>query len=54
MNNDIICHCGKKGCLETEASGAAIVKQVADAIQNGTSTILTESTHQSKINIDNC
>lgn len=45
LNNDIICHCGKKGCLETEASGTAIVKQVREAVQNGTSTSLTEGSH---------
>jgi len=42
FNNEIICHCGKKGCLETEASGAAIVQQLHQAIRKGTSTILTE------------
>ncbi len=45
LSNDIICHCGKKGCLETEASGAALVKQVTAAIKTGTSTILTEGKH---------
>lgn len=51
LNNDIICHCGKKGCLETEASGAAIVSQVIDAIANGTSTILTESSQDREISL---
>lgn len=43
LANDIICHCGKKGCLETEASGIAIVKQLKSAIQGGTSSILEEN-----------
>ncbi|MGN7785891.1 ROK family transcriptional regulator [Niabella sp. 22666] len=51
LNNDIICHCGKKGCLETEASGAAIISQVVDAIQNGTSTILTETSRHEEISL---
>ena len=28
FNNEIICHCGKKGCLETEASGRALIAHV--------------------------
>lgn len=51
LNNDIICHCGKKGCIETEASGAAIVKQAEEAIRKGTSTILTENITQKPITI---
>lgn len=52
LNNDIICHCGKKGCLETEASGAAIVKQVTDVIKQGTTTILTENSVPGQITIN--
>ena len=26
FNNEIICGCGKKGCLETEASGVALLR----------------------------
>ena len=26
FDNEILCHCGKKGCLETEASGSAIYR----------------------------
>ena len=28
FDNEILCHCGKKGCLETEASGAAIYRHL--------------------------
>lgn len=42
FDNEIICHCGKKGCLETEASGLAIHRKVLERIQNGESSILTE------------
>ena len=27
-NNEVICHCGKKGCLETEASGSALHRKL--------------------------
>ncbi|MEN6588339.1 MAG: ROK family protein, partial [Proteiniphilum sp.] len=42
FENEIICHCGKKGCLETEASGLAIHRIVLERIANGESTLLTE------------
>ena len=27
FENEILCHCGKKGCLETEASGSALYRK---------------------------
>ncbi len=42
FDNEIICHCGKKGCLETEASGIAIHRMVQERIRKGESSILTE------------
>ena len=42
FDNEILCHCGKKGCLETEASGLAIHRTVIERIRNGESSILTE------------
>lgn len=36
--NEIICHCGKRGCLETEASGWALVRKFKDKIKNGSSS----------------
>ncbi|MGB4773339.1 MAG: ROK family transcriptional regulator [Chitinophagaceae bacterium] len=41
FNNEIICHCGKKGCLETETSGIALLNAVKEKISQGTSSILT-------------
>ena len=41
FDNELLCHCGKKGCLETEASGLAVHRMVKERIANGESTILT-------------
>jgi predicted NBD/HSP70 family sugar kinase len=35
FNNEIICHCGKKGCLETEASGNALLRKFKEKIKQG-------------------
>lgn len=42
FDNEILCHCGKKGCLETEASGMAIHRKVKERIESGESSILTD------------
>lgn len=42
FENEILCHCGKKGCLETEASGMAIHRMILERANQGESTILTE------------
>src|SRR5690606_25924691 len=41
FDNEIICHCGKKGCLETEASGRALTRNFIERIKNGASSIVT-------------
>ncbi|MFC6997252.1 ROK family transcriptional regulator [Rufibacter roseus] len=41
FQNEIICKCGKKGCLETEASGWALVEMFKESLQAGTSTLIT-------------
>lgn len=42
FNNEILCHCGKKGCLETEVSGIALEKIFATRVKEGESSILSE------------
>lgn len=42
FNNELICHCGKKGCLETETSGIALLNAVKEKIRQGSSSILTD------------
>lgn len=41
FDNEILCHCGKKGCLETEASGSALHRILLERIKNGASSILS-------------
>ncbi len=41
FDNEILCHCGKKGCLETEASGSALHRILLERIRNGESSILS-------------
>src|SRR5690606_2671665 len=43
FDNEIICHCGKKGCLETEASGQALTKAFIEKIKNGATSIVTST-----------
>lgn len=38
FDNEIICHCGKKGCLETEVSGLALVRKFKEKIQQGSTS----------------
>ena len=40
FDNEIICSCGKKGCLETEVSGIAIEDKMSHLIERGVITIL--------------
>lgn len=40
FDNEIICNCGKKGCLETEASGWALTRLFKEKVLSGSSTII--------------
>lgn len=42
-DNEVICHCGKKGCLETEASGMAIHRKLVERVRRGESSILSKA-----------
>lgn len=42
FENEILCHCGKKGCLETEASGSALYRKFLEKLHNGQSSLLTQ------------
>jgi len=40
FDNEKICFCGKKGCLETEASGKALIDNLVIAMEGGTNSLL--------------
>lgn len=48
FDNEILCHCGKKGCLETEASGTALKRILLERIAGGESSILSASVADKK------
>lgn len=52
FDNEIICHCGKKGCLETEVSGIALERKFKKALKNGSTSILSGKKAIDKITID--
>ncbi len=43
FDNEILCHCGKKGCLETEASGRALHRILLERIAAGETSILSKN-----------
>ena len=40
FENEVICHCGKKGCLETEASGNALHRKLIERLKAGENSVL--------------
>lgn len=48
-DNEIICGCGKKGCLETEVSGQALLRKVKEKMNAGAATILTKKKGELKL-----
>jgi len=40
FNNEKICFCGKKGCMETEASGVALIDYIKSKMEEGSSSRL--------------
>jgi predicted NBD/HSP70 family sugar kinase len=52
FENEIICHCGKKGCLETEVSGIALERKFKKAVESGSTSILTRKKAVEEITLD--
>jgi predicted NBD/HSP70 family sugar kinase len=42
FDNEIICQCGKKGCLETETSGIALERKFKERLRSGSKSILSD------------
>ena len=40
VEDGMLCHCGKRGCLETEASGLALVRKVKEGLEQGQTSVL--------------
>ena len=52
FDNEILCHCGKKGCLETEASGWALVQMFKEKLKQGSSSILSAESENRDIQME--
>jgi len=49
FENDIICRCGKKGCLETEVSGQALIRKLTERVKAGESCIFSKDIKNGKV-----
>lgn len=45
-DNEIICRCGKRGCLETVASGSAVHRMFIEKLKEGRASMLSEKYNQ--------
>ena len=53
LDNDQICRCGKVGCLETGASGSALVRMISEQLQSGRASSLSRTfKDQGKVNLN--
>ena len=53
LDNDQICRCGKVGCLETGASGSALVRLISEQLQAGRASSLSRIfKDQGKVNLN--
>ncbi len=43
LDNQIICQCGKKGCLETEISGQALIRRFREKLAGGSTSMVTNN-----------
>ena len=41
-DNEVLCHCGKKGCIETEISGSAVCRKIVERIHNHEASVLSK------------
>jgi N-acetylglucosamine repressor len=46
VEDGLLCHCGKRGCLETVASGLALTRMAIEGVKSGESSLLNELSEQ--------
>jgi glucokinase-like ROK family protein len=51
VEQGLLCHCGKQGCIETIASGTAIVRLAKEGIESGKSSLMHALTDLDQINV---
>ena len=51
-DNQQICECGKKGCIETEVSGSALYRKFIERLRHDESSILTQEKSVDEITLD--
>ena len=49
FDNEILCHCGKKGCLETEVSGRALYEEIIARIKEGKVSVLSQKVKNNEL-----
>lgn len=42
FDNEVLCYCGKKGCMETEVSGSALHRKLISKVKDGENSILSD------------
>lgn len=52
VDDGLLCHCGKRGCLETVASGAALERMVKEGLAAGERSILGNRSDESNTSIE--
>lgn len=49
FDNEVLCYCGKKGCMETEVSGSALHRKLISKIKEGEISILSERVNKNEL-----
>lgn len=49
FDNEVLCYCGKKGCMETEVSGSALHRKLISKIKEGEISILSERVNNNEL-----
>lgn len=52
IDDGLLCHCGKRGCLETVASGIALTRMAKEGIRKGENSILSNLSEEEINNLE--